>query len=139
MALDPFGRDLRLARSSVGRLLGEYAAWMPSALLPSGGAQWRGTDDDRATVYVLVDTTFMRLDIGIERGGAVRDIAYARWGDLGSGTYRWVPFGMLAEAERTFDGVTIVSQGRVGWWYGTRQWRSGEFFRFTIDDLHPAP
>lgn len=51
--------------------------------------------------------------------------------------------GALFEEERTFDGITIPSRGRVGWWFGTERWPEGEFFRFEIDDASfeagPAP
>ncbi len=132
------GSGPHVARSAAGRLLGEYCAWMPWALLPTAGTHWHDAAADHAIGHVPVDGTFMRVDIGIEPAGSVRDITYLRWGHPGRGPYRWVAFGMRPEAERTFDGLTIVSAGRVGWWYGTSRWRRGEFFRFTIDDLRPC-
>jgi len=36
----------------------------------------------------------------------------------------------------TFDGVTIPSAGRAGWFYGTDRWDEGEFFRAEITDYH---
>lgn len=42
--------------------------------------------------------------------------------------------GALFEEERTFDGITIPSRGRVGWWLGIERWPEGELFRFEIDD-----
>ena len=56
-----------------------------------------------------------------------------RWGRDG-GRYGWIPFGMVADEERTFGDFTVPSAGRVGWWYGTPRWPAGEFFRFTVDE-----
>jgi hypothetical protein len=36
---------------------------------------------------------------------------------------------------KTFDGVTVPSAGRVGWFFGTHRWEQGEFFRYRITDL----
>jgi hypothetical protein len=35
-----------------------------------------------------------------------------------------------------FDGLTIPSAGRVGWFFGTDRWPASEFFRYQITDLH---
>jgi hypothetical protein len=42
------------------------------------------------------------------------------------------PSGVAIEAEKTFAGVTIGSQLRAGWWWGTDRQSEGEFFRATI-------
>ena len=78
---------------------------------------------------------YTRVHLGIAADGAIRDLTLQRWGRAG-GRYGWIPFGMRADADATFGGLTVVSQGSVGWWYGTDKWPYGEFFRFTIDDLH---
>jgi hypothetical protein len=36
----------------------------------------------------------------------------------------------------TFDGVTIPSAGRGGWFHGTDRWSEGEFFRYEFTDFH---
>jgi hypothetical protein len=33
---------------------------------------------------------------------------------------------------RTFDGVTVPSEGRTGWHFGTERWDDGVFFRYEI-------
>ena len=45
------------------------------------------------------------------------------------------PFGFEATARATFDGVSVPSQGRVGWFPRTEQWADGEFFRFALTEL----
>ena len=53
-----------------------------------------------------------------------------------TGTWAWHPFGGEITGYATFDGVTIPSAGRVGWFFGTERWPAGEFFRYRITDLH---
>ena len=49
--------------------------------------------------------------------------------------YHYADFGILAEEENTFDGYTIATRLRAGWYSGTGRFGSeGEFFRATIDD-----
>lgn len=56
-----------------------------------------------------------------------------RWGNPGGGPFREVPFGGLMEAEGTFQGLTIPTRVRVGWWFGTERFgREGEFFRAEV-------
>ncbi len=38
------------------------------------------------------------------------------------------------EAEHAFDGATIASRVRAGWWWGTDRQDEGEFLRATITD-----
>jgi hypothetical protein len=44
-------------------------------------------------------------------------------------------FGFEATARATFAGVTVPSQGRVGWFPRTERWANGEFFRFALTKL----
>ena len=53
-----------------------------------------------------------------------------------TGSWSWHPFGGEITGYATFDGVTIPSAGRVGWFFGTDRWRASEFFRYQITDLH---
>jgi hypothetical protein len=38
---------------------------------------------------------------------------------------------------RTFDGLTIPSAVRFGWFFGIDRWLDGEFFRYEITKLQP--
>ena len=65
----------------------------------------------------------------------LRTLAMLRWGDPEHHGYGAYPFGGIVEAERTFDGFTIPSKLRIGWYFGTDRWESeGEFFRCELDD-----
>jgi hypothetical protein len=126
-----------VTRSALGRLIAEQAIWLPGSLLPVNGTHWSAVDRDHADATVPGSGTYTHLRIGIGPDGAVRDLAMSRWGRT-HGRFGWIPFGMAAEAEAKYGNFTLVSQGRVGWWYGTAKWPAGEFFRFTIDDLRPV-
>jgi hypothetical protein len=52
------------------------------------------------------------------------------------GAWAWHPFGGEVTGHRTFDGVTIPSAGRIGWFVGTDRWPDREFFRYRITELH---
>ena len=59
-----------------------------------------------------------------------------RWGDPNNtGTWALHSFGFEATARATFGGVSIPSQGRVGWFPRTERWTGGEFFRFALTEL----
>jgi hypothetical protein len=126
----------QVSHSAFGRFMAEQAAWMPGNLLPDTGTHWVALNATEAVAHVPADGSFTRLHLGVEPDGRLRDIRMSRWG-RSAGRYGYQPFGMRADAEATFGGFTVVSQGRVGWWYGTDRWTRGEFFRFTIDDLCP--
>ena len=67
----------------------------------------------------------------------VRSVALDRWGDPDStGTFGVHRFGHELTRYSTFDGVTIPSAGRGGWFYGTDRWSEGEFFRYQFTDFH---
>lgn len=128
------GEDV--TRSALGRFIAERAIWLPGSLLPVNGTHWSAVDGDHADANVPGSGTYTHLRIGIETNGAVRDLVMSRWGRT-RGRFGWIPFGMVAEAEASYGNFKLVSQGRVGWWYGTARWPAGEFFRFTIDDVRP--
>ncbi len=127
-----------VTRSAAGRLAGE-SVWLPTALLPRGGARWRADGTDRITVSQRLDTTRSEVTYGIDRGGHAVSVELDRWGDPDA-TGTWGPhrFGGVLAASRTFGGLTIPTRGRIGWHYGTSRWPAGEFFRFHITALEPC-
>lgn len=126
-------RTTDVARSALGRFLAERSVWMPGTLLPYTGTQWSVDQDGRAVAMIPETVGFTRVALGVDPDGRLLDLAMCRWG-RDRGRSGWIPFGMVAEEEATFGGFTVVSKGRVGWWYGTPRWPAGEFFRFTVDD-----
>ncbi|WP_205627134.1 DUF6544 family protein [Sandaracinus amylolyticus] len=120
-----------VSRSAAGRAQAE-AIWLPSILT---GAEWHARDDAHADAEIAIHGESGRIDYTIDAHGALREIVFDRWGDPdATGTSSTFPFGGVIEDERTFEGFTIPSRVRVGWFFGTPRWEEGEFFRVTIDD-----
>lgn len=119
-------------RSTAGRLAAETAVWLPQALTPAMGATWTAIDDTHATVSVAAGDHTIDVTVTVDPDGRLRAVALQRWGAPGDASPGFYPFGGDAEAEATFDGVTIPSGGRVGWWWGTDRQDDGVFFRYRI-------
>jgi len=86
------------------------------------------------TVDAHGEQTHVELDVDAD--GRLRAMKLARWGNVGTGEFRYVDFGGSCTADREFDGVTIPTEYRIGWYFGSDRFESeGEFFRCTIDAL----
>jgi len=104
-----------VTRSGAGRLAAEMI-WLPSALLPGGGATWEGVDADTARFRLTLAGTPVAVDLRVDAAGLPVAISMRRWGDPdGDGVYGEAPFGAELSGHRTFDGQTIPTQVRVGW------------------------
>ena len=106
------------ARSGAGRAALE-ALWVPGALLPDRGVEWRAESDDLIVATWDVPPEQPELHISIGPDGAVTSYRALRWRDSKSG---YVPFGAEVHAERTFAGATIPSRITAGWGHGTPSW-----------------
>ncbi len=123
-----------VSRSTAGRV-GAEAVWLPSALLPRFGVAWTVLDDRHIAFRYRLDDTDLDVRCTLDDDGRLRTIVLERWGDPDStGNSGRYPFGFEATGYATFDGVTIPSAGRAGWFIGTDRWRDGEFFRYEIAD-----
>lgn len=127
------GRDV--SRSAAGRAGGE-GVWVPTALLPRYGVRWTAEGPDRVTAHSRTRDVPLRLRLQLDAAGRAVSFVFHRWGDPDrTGTWAWHPFGGEVTEHRSFDGVTIPTAGRIGWFFGTDRWLDGEFFRFDITDL----
>ncbi len=118
-----------IARSAAGRLASEVV------LAPTTfrGATWTtGERPDVAVGLWHVGGDEQRVEIHVGPGGEVRDVLVQRWGRPPGAPYGRYPFGVTVTAERTFGGITIPSELRAGWWWGTDRQDEGEFFRAEI-------
>lgn len=116
-----------ITRSARGRLRAE-TIWLPS-LLADPAVTWTEADAG-LRARVRVDGEPGDLDLTPDADGRLREVRLARWGNPGGGPFGEVPFGGVMEAEGTFQGLTIPTRVRVGWWFGTERFeREGEFFR----------
>jgi len=123
-----------VSRSAAERAAGE-SIWVPTALLPGTEARWSADDDTHISVTLETDGHSVTLHHELDSAGRIRLSRFQRWGDPeNTGQWSELPFGVDVTAYRTFDGVTIPSAGRVGWYAGTDRWEAGEFFRYRITD-----
>lgn len=123
------------ARSATGRFASE-AMWLPTTLLPRFGVNWSAQGPSDITASFNVGGVDLVLRFVIAEDGRLRSLTFDRWraaeGDDPAGTY---PFGGDFTEHRSFHGLTIPSEGRFGWFYGTDRWSEGEFFRYEITEL----
>jgi hypothetical protein len=121
-----------VSRSSAERAAGE-ACWIPTSLLPRFGVKWTAIDDAHINARFDVDGQDVQVNYTIADDGRIRSLVFDRWGDPdNTGTWEQHPFGCEVTDYETFDGVTVPSAGRVGWFFGTDRWGQGEFFRYRI-------
>ncbi len=124
-----------ISRSAAARAAAE-AVWVPTALLPRFGVEWSAADDDHISARYQIAGYPVHINYSLTGGGRIRSVRFDRWGDPdGTGEFGLHTFGGDFTAHATFDGVTIPSEGRLGWHYGTDRWSQGEFFRYQITDL----
>jgi len=128
------GKDV--SHSAAGRAVGE-SLWLPTAVLPRFGVEWATDGDDRITMQTALGDEHVTARYELSEDGRVLSTCLDRWGDpQNAGGWDRYPFGGDMTEWRTFDGVTVPSAGRLGWFYGTDRWQDGEFFRFEITDMH---
>jgi hypothetical protein len=127
-----------VGRSAAGRA-GAEAIWLPTALLPRFGVRWSAGSSDQVTASFRVGDTPVELRLRLDAAGRIASLVFDRWGDPGdTGRFGWHRFGGEVTGYRSFQGLTIPSQGRLGWSYGSDRWPAGEFFRYEITDLEPV-
>ena len=57
-----------------------------------------------------------------------------RHGDVGVEWWGPIPYGFAVEEERTFEGYTIPTRVRGGWWYGTERYDVADASLFRVVD-----
>jgi hypothetical protein len=121
-----------MTRSAAGRLAGEAVLWSPTACV---AATWAaGPDAETAVATWRLGDQDDAVHVRIDSSGRLQEFWLQRWGNPDGDGFGRCPFGGRVEAERTFDGVTIASRVRAGWWWGTDRQDEGEFFRATVTD-----
>jgi hypothetical protein len=125
-----------ISRSVAGRAAAE-TVWVPTALLPRFGVTWEAADAYHLTASYRLDDVELEVHYTLDGDARVRAVALDRWGDPdGTGTFGLYRFGHEMTRYSSFDGVTIPSAGRAGWFYGTDRWSEGEFFCYQFTDFH---
>lgn len=121
------GRDV--TRSAAGRLAGE------SVLVPTAcvARPWRAEGDDAAVMTWDVGGDVVDVRICVDAGGRLVSADFDRWGNPGRSPFGYQRFGVYVDDESTFDGMTIASSFRAGWWWGTDRYDAGgEFFHANV-------
>ena len=119
-----------ITRSAVGRMEAE-SLWLPTMLVRDD-VQWTARDG-RHAVATFRDSN-NSIDFAIDAEGRLTSVSLQRWGSPDGRAFRFIPFGGCVEEERTFDGYTIPTRVRVGWYFGSPRFDAeGEFFRATIE------
>ncbi len=126
-----------ITRSAIGRLQSE-SIWLPS-ILCGDCVSWTSPDcsylDASLHSSFVVQDEKAELDFTIDQTGRPKSFKLPRWGNPDGAEFQYVDFGGILEEESTFNGYTIPTRLRVGWYFGTERFESeGEFFRATIDD-----
>jgi hypothetical protein len=121
--------DSNTIRSAIGRFAAEFI-WLPSALLPQQGIQWKAIDDNTIQASFKIDGEPITLTLIINPDGKLLQVSLLRWGESpDNGNWTYIPFGGKCYEEDTFGGFTIPSLTGVGWWIGTERYT--EFFQTT--------
>jgi hypothetical protein len=121
-----------VARSGAGRIQGE-AVWLPSVLCQPGVA-WTELNESQVQADFTAFGEPAHLTFTLDAQGAIQQVALERWGSPEGGEYHYDTFGVIATASSTFEGYTIPTQIRAGWFFGTNRFETeGEFFRCTVD------
>ena len=126
-----------VSRSAAGRA-GAEALWVPTAMLPRFGVEWHADSVNEIVGRFHVDDVPIELRHRITDDGEPTSTSVRRWGDPDGGDdFAWHPFGGPVRAPRSWAGVTVPSEGSVGWHPDDDRWPEGEFFRFRLTGLRP--
>lgn len=121
-----------VTRSAAGRLHIE-SMWTPAVFL-GPGVRWAERDASHARATIAAHGEASSLELTLDEEGAVTASKMLRWGNPEGDAFHYADFGALVEGERTFDGVTLPTVLRAGWFFGSERFeRDGEFIRLTID------
>jgi hypothetical protein len=127
-----------VSHSAAGRVAAE-AIWLPTSLLPRMGVRWTDDGSDRVSLHYRLGPYPLTVTYQLDQTGRITSLVFDRWGDPdNAGRWGWHPFGGEVTDYTRFGGLTVPSQGRMGWHFGTDRWPDGAFFRFRISHLQPA-
>jgi len=120
-----------ITRSATGRFAIE-SFWLPSLLI-RGDVRWTSTHARHAIAAFGREQEPVEFEV--DDHGRPHSVRMRRWSNPGGGSFGLVDFGGVLESEATFDGYTIPTRVRAGWYFLTPRFESeGEFFRATIND-----
>jgi hypothetical protein len=108
-----------VTRSSAGRLAIETTIWLPTSVT---GTDWRaGNDPDTAIATKPIGGRATAVELSLDNDGRPRTVTTQRWANPNREPFGYYPFGGIIEDEATFDGITIPTKLRVGYWPGNER------------------
>jgi hypothetical protein len=126
------GQDI--TRSAAGRVAAE-SIWLPW-VLRSKEVTWTSSDAGHPKASFSAFGEWVEMELTIDDAGRLQSIWLPRWGNPEKGPFHYEAFGAYADAEQTFDGYTVPTKLRAGWYFGEDRFDSeGEFFRATINKI----
>jgi hypothetical protein len=125
--------DHDTARSAAARAAMESVVFAPSSVLPDRGVTWRAETDHVIVARFDLAPEHPEVRLCIDDQGAQRAVTAQRWGNTGTKTFQYIPFGGDIHAERRFGDFVLPSHATVGWWFGTARYKP--FFEAFIDDV----
>jgi uncharacterized protein DUF6544 len=120
-----------VTRSAAGRLACEFVMAPATALDPR--VLWKAVDESHAVARFAVGAEDFEVTLRVGPCGALETAMVSRWGNPDKSVYQQHIFGVECDRESAFEGFTIPSSIRGGWWLGTERWVDGEFIRLAID------
>lgn len=125
------GEDV--TRSGAGRMQGE-SVWLP-AVLCEPQVTWTELDSTTVQANFTALGEPAHLTLTVDDRELLAQVKFKRWGNPAGEAYHYADFGGLVEESRTFEGYTIPTRLRLGWFFGSERFEpEGEFFRCTIDN-----
>ena len=109
-------------RSANGRLGSEYI-WLPSALLPHNGVNWKAIDNNTIQANFKINNEPICLTISIDGEGKPLRISLPRWGNVNADKHwKYSTFiGDILE-EQTTEGYTIPAKISAAWLDRNQYW-----------------
>lgn len=121
-----------ITRSAAGRLHIE-SMWLPAVFLGQG-VRWVESDAAHVQADVTAHGEASGLELALDEDGSLLSSKVTRWGNPEGGAFHYADFGAFVDEERTFDGITVPTALRVGWFFGGERFeRDGEFIRINVD------
>ncbi|WP_334860555.1 DUF6920 family protein [Nostoc sp.] len=124
------GEDI--TRSTVGRVQVE-SMLLPSVLC-NPDISWIELNGSQVQANFTALGEPAKLTLTVNDQGMLEQAKIDRWGNLEGEAFHYIDFGGMVEDSGTFDGYTIPTRLRVGWYFGSDRFESeGEFFHCAID------
>ncbi len=123
------GEDV--SRSAEGRARME-ALFAPHLLIHQA-IRWEVISENEITATWKIQREEQPVHLIIGNDGSLKEVYIQRWGNPGGvKEFGYHTFGVKVEAEMKYKGTVIPAKGNAGWWFGSDQYKDGEFFRFEV-------